>query len=547
MTPGNRILSTVRVLALLAAATILSRAEGPAVAVVTGPAAPPLEQRAASDLADLLERLFGATVTLTTEIPEDTPHLILVGSPATHPALAEIAGDDWPEDLGEQGHLLKSVSRDADTFLIVGGGSPAATYWAVSGFGYRFGMRYALHEDYPPVEAPEFTLTGLDEVFRPAIPVRAWLTLGDGPASQVSWGLEEHRRLLGQLAKLKFNRIILPIHPGQPFSNPDSGAPPSGGVGLWPGGELRVDGDTAGRSVFGGAKVFGNPDFAGTSTDAERLAAGSRLTAGIVAAARELGMTAVFEPAATPDLTLEPLFLAHPQGGLLPQSTSSRLPEKLAALRDTGKAGFAVQCWIPGPLTLDVHYLSRASFEPGLAPDRALADFVTPICGEGVAERLAAAFEALEEVSKLIAAEDPAFPVPGPDFFLRHYRTTYPAPEWWARASGLYATAMNEMYRGNTRAREGARPFLLYHAKTFTFAVHYFSAVTAARQAGLAKAAGDKDARVENLELAVEAMHNALGIYAEVARDNSDRGVIAVLNAHAYRPLLEELDAASAE
>ena len=98
------------------------------------------------------------------------------------------------------------------------------------------------------------------------------------------------------------------------------------------------------------------------------------------------------------------------------------------------------------------------------------------------------------------------------------------------------------MYRANTRARDGARPWILYHAKRDTFALHYLTAVEAARNAGIARAAKDDDAWAENLELSVEAMHNALGIYSEVAADPSDRGVIAVLNEVGYRPLLEALD-----
>jgi hypothetical protein len=101
---------------------------------------------------------------------------------------------------------------------------------------------------------------------------------------------------------------------------------------------------------------------------------------------------------------------------------------------------------------------------------------------------------------------------------------------------------MGEFYRANTRARDGARPLILRYAKRATFALHYVTAAEAARKAGIAKAAGDDDARLENLELAVEAMHNALAIYAEVATEPGDAGAIARLNAEAYTPLLEALE-----
>jgi len=55
-------------------------------------------------------------------------------------------------------------------------------------------------------------------------------------------------------------------------------------------------------------------------------------------------------------------------------------------------------------------------------------------------------------------------------------------------------------------------------------------------------AAGDEDARIENLELAIESMHNALANYAEVASEPGDAGAIARLNEQAYTPLLEALE-----
>ena len=42
-------------------------------------------------------------------------------------------------------------------------------------------------------------------------------------------------------------------------------------------------------------------------------------------------------------------------------------------------------------------------------------------------------------------------------------------------------------------------------------------------------------------------MLDALNAQAAVARSNSDRGVIAVLNEYGYRPLLKELEAAESE
>jgi len=523
----------------------LAAADLPAVAVVADPGAPALEVFAAKELAGFLEGLFGfevASVATAAQAPAGAQR-VLLGSPATNPAVEEALGEAWPPDLGEQGHLLKSTPQG----LVLGGGSPAATLWAVYELAYRHGLRHTLHGDFPPVDAPEFRIGGFDEVLRPNLEIRAWRTLDPGPAGQEAWGLEDHRGLLRQLAKLKFNRIVLVLHPGRPFCDFESGAPSESDGALWQGETFPVDGDTAGRAAFRGAAVFENPDFAGAETPEERVAAGLELVRGIVAAARELGMEAVFEAAEAEDPEVPVIALGAARGGLLPHLSGGALPARLAAIREAKQRGFALRCPVPGGHSHDLHYLSRAAFAADLDPREALESLIAPTCGEGVSERVAAAFAAVEAVSALMDREDPGFAAPRPEMFLEHHRSAEPAPAWWAEAKELYGTAVNEMYRANTRARGGPRPYLLYHAKTFTFALHYLGAVEAVRAAGIARAGEDAEEWVGHLELSVEALHNALGIYADVARDHSDRGAIAVLNAYAYRPLLELLDEAPLE
>lgn len=530
----------------LAVLSVLSGfAEGPKIDIVTGADPHRLVTLSAEQLSGQFERLFDAEVKISAKLADGAKHVVLLGSPDTNPAIPASA---WPKELGDEAHFLKTV----DGKLIAGGGSSPAGYWAACELGRHFGFRYLLHGDFPPLDTPEFSLDGFDVVFEPNIQVRAWKSVPRGPASQESWGIAEHQQLLGQLAKLKFNQVILKFDPGQPFI--DSGDGETGGV-LWNGEEFRVDGESAGRSVFDRASVFENPDFAGKTTYVERVEAGKKLANGIVKTAHDLGMKTsievdkshaaaartTYEDADWADGQLTPVRLGQKNGGILPQLVTSSLPGKLADVRESSE-GFAVECAILGDHEADVAYLSLASFDAEITPRAALDDLVTPICGEGVSDRLALGFAAIEKVSALIEKEDPDFATPDPDMFMEHYRSSEAEPEWWAEAAGLYGEAVNEMYRGNTRSRDGARQFVLYHAKRYTFALHYISAVQAARAAGVANGGGDEDVHVESLESSVEAMHNALAIYTEVVRDNSDRGVIAVLNKYGYRPLLEALE-----
>jgi hypothetical protein len=185
---------------------------------------------------------------------------------------------------------------------------------------------------------------------------------------------------------------------------------------------------------------------------------------------------------------------------------------------------------MPGDLNAAAHYVSRACSGANLTAEQALAELVTPICGEGVSERLWKGFEQVERASKLIDANAPDLGVPGPQMFLRHLDPKTPAPAWLTEVKTLYTGAMGEMYRGNTRARGGARPFILYHAKRMEFALHFCTALESLHKPA-----------EEAAELAPESIYNALNALADVARDSSDRGVIALLNAHGYRPVLKAL------
>jgi len=296
-------------------------AAGPRVHVVVGADAPRLERFAAKELAGQLKALFEADVRISEAMPEKPEHLILVGSPETNPAVKALAGDRWPK-LSDQGHVLRSAERDGRKALLVGGGSPVATLWAVYELGHHFGIRTLLSGDVMPAESPPLKLDGLDLVLEPSLRLRTWRTLNDFAIGPESWGLDEQKRVLGQLAKLKFNRVMLSVYPSQPFVHYEfRGVKKKTGV-LWYGWRYPVDGDTPGRAAFRGAKVFENPDFAGKATYEERTKAGVALASGIIDTAHDLGMSAAF--------SLSPLDFPKEFAEVLPGAKVTPQPEALS-------------------------------------------------------------------------------------------------------------------------------------------------------------------------------------------------------------------------
>lgn len=519
----------------------LAQAGGPAVTVVTSPSPAPLEQLAARELEKTIIALFDAKVTLT-DTPTASPNRILLGHPDTNPAVKSAMGDAWPTDLGEQGHLVKSTAQG----LVLGGGSPAAALWAVAEYGHLNGVRVAPNAEYLPVEKPAFKLDGFDTVLKPTQEVRAWRTLGASPASQAVWSAADLASLFRRLALMKFNRVVFSMQPSQLFAGAVSG-----GSGIWEGDPIDVTGDLAGRSVFKGAKVFDHPALANaTSAESRRDAAVTFVRAALLSAS-QVGLATQIELESDREEDFERIAALYPEadsvagmpgesvleagwlgGGFFPY------PEILDSA-EGNQRGFQLQTRFVGDQSAAIWALARTSAGATLEPDKTTAEFLLSICGEGVADPFDHGITALTKAGRLILAEDPTFVSGG---FMRCYESTDPVPAWWTEAKDLYAKAMGEFYRANTRARDGARPLILRYAKRATFALHYVTAAEAARKAGIAKAAGDDDARIENLELAIESMHNALAIYAEVATEPGDAGAIALLNEKAYTPLLEALE-----
>jgi hypothetical protein len=264
------------------------------VAIVIGDDAPRLERFAAQELAGQFKLLFGGEVAIVaasdTASAAADGSTVLVGSPLTNAAIKKLAGDSWPK-LSDQGFVIKTVDRDGQPVLVVGGDTPAATLWAVYELGQRFGVRYLLAGDVYPAEAPALRLSGFHVVAEPELRMRAWQAIDDLPTGSSAWGLAEHRRVLRQLAKLKFNRVILNVYPWQPFVDFEFEGLRKSTAELWYGWKFPIDGDTAGRAAFKGAHEFTNPDLAGKSSPAETIAAGVTLLNGIIASAHELGMT----------------------------------------------------------------------------------------------------------------------------------------------------------------------------------------------------------------------------------------------------------------
>ena len=285
---------TVSVLALGAAATGAPRQPGPQprVAVVTGRDADDLERFAAQELCGYLDRLFGAKCEPTPKVPAAAEAVFFIGSPTTNAALKRaMRSADFP-DVSDQGIVLRRPPASKRPALVVGGGSPRATLWAVYELVEWWGVRYLLHEDILPERRP-FRMPDLDVVMEPELRVRQWRVVNDFACGPESWGMADYRPVLDQLAKLKFNRILISLWPWQPFLHWECKGIERRSAWLWFDYHYPITDDMVGRELFGDEEEFWNPDLPRGASYEEFVAAGERLIHELTAYAHSRGMECV--------------------------------------------------------------------------------------------------------------------------------------------------------------------------------------------------------------------------------------------------------------
>ncbi len=227
------------------------------VAVVVGANAPALDRFAARELCTYLHKLFGVDVVPDVSLPASTRDIFFVGNPTTNP---EHQLQPTSRLSPTRGLSRKQKCLATSTTLIVGGGSPRATLWAVYDLVGRWDVRFLIHGDvFPSPKA--FSMPRLDSVKEPILRVRQWRVHNEHAMGPISWGLADYRPVIDQLAKLRFNRLLLYIWPGQPFLPLEyKGIRQTSGT-LFFGNRFPITDDMIGRSLFGGESEFWNPDI----------------------------------------------------------------------------------------------------------------------------------------------------------------------------------------------------------------------------------------------------------------------------------------------
>lgn len=260
--------------------------------VIVSPTACELERLAARELGRYLGKLFGIRARIS---PRPTRHarvVFLIGSPATNPAIAEATARKPFPALSEQGIVLRRLQWQGLPTLLVGGGSSRATLWAVYELVERWGVRFLLHGDVFP-ERARFRLPRGDIQIEPRLSIRQWRVFNELAFGPISWGMADYRPFIDQLAKLKINRLLLYLWPFQPFLDYKVGGVRRRSATLFFGFRYPITKDMPGRSIFGRAREFWNPDMPVRAAYNRLAASGERLVKNVIRHARARGMECV--------------------------------------------------------------------------------------------------------------------------------------------------------------------------------------------------------------------------------------------------------------
>ena len=205
-------LSTACVLFLWGVAQAAPRAE-----VVIGATAPELEQFAASELCGYLVKLFGIQTHPVRSVTPSAEMIFLVGSPQTNAAVKQATGrrrfrQSLTRGLCCGGRSMKGVRLSSWAEAVL-----ARRFGRCYELVERWGVRYLTDRDALPEKVGDFKLPDLEVVMEPVFRIRAHPTIQDLVASGEAWGIADFRRLIDQLAKMKFTRINIYTFGWQPF------------------------------------------------------------------------------------------------------------------------------------------------------------------------------------------------------------------------------------------------------------------------------------------------------------------------------------------
>jgi hypothetical protein len=326
------------------------------IAIVTDPAASPLEQIAARELAGALQAIHPRDrFSLVAELPA-AGKAVVVGL-ATRPSVRRHLGRD--ATAAPESYVIRRVRQDRLDLGIIAGADPRGTAYGVYALLRKLGCAFDLSGDaLPRPHEAGFTFDGWDLGDRPLTGERLVFNWHNFLSGCSTWNLDDWRRWTTQTQKMGYNAIMVHAYGNNPMAafTFEGTAKPVGYLSTTvKGRDWSTQHVNDVRRLLGG-EVFDRAVFgaeAGLAPDAQRVRAAQALMQAVFAHAAERSMGVYFAvDVDTPS--------AHPPEMImkLPERARFEIPSRASTA-----GGAPGKIWVPNPDTPEGYAFFRTEVE----------------------------------------------------------------------------------------------------------------------------------------------------------------------------------------
>jgi len=194
----------------------------PEALIVLGDNASPFDRFVGGELQKHIETLSDAKLEMISsrEVSRQAKgkSLLLVGGPGSNELVRQAASRRQVnfEGLKPEGYILRRISLEGRPALVVGGNDEAGTMYAAYDLLERLGFVFLLTKDILPEKRAEVVLPSLDERVEPAFRRRG-IHIDNCYPNQTLWSLEDWKRTLDQMAKMRMNYLQVFWFPNTPW------------------------------------------------------------------------------------------------------------------------------------------------------------------------------------------------------------------------------------------------------------------------------------------------------------------------------------------
>jgi len=226
--------------------------------------------------------------------------------------------------------------------------------------------------------------------------------------------------------------------------------------------------------------------------------------------------------------------------GILPQITTSSLQKVLKILRQTNWDGFVARERFPGDHDTEMAYLARAAWDANADPDKIASQEMTAVCGKTCGAELVTTMHSIDAATVVWENSDQHITSPVPEMLMMYW-TPGPVPGYLEQNRKTYEQGWKAAQRALSAATPDGRGYARYWAKRMEFSSKYIVVVESVRRAATAEGAHHIAEAVEQTVQALSVLKESIDAYAAVARNQTDRGSIALAVEYGYRPLQKKL------